>query len=49
MRRHNFDEKLKIINRKLKKARHVEVEKKLGNLSEKVKLVSIKALSKGLI
>ena len=49
MRRHNFDEKLKIINRKLKKARHVVVEKKLDNLSEKVKLISIKELSKGLI
>ena len=47
----DFDKKLASINKKVtsNKTRHVEVDKKLNNLSGKVKLISIKGLTKDLI
>ena len=47
----DFDKKLKNINKKVtwNKSRHVLVENQLNNLSEKVKLVSMKRLTKHLL
>ena len=47
----DFDKKLASINKKVtsNKTRHVEVDKKLNNLSGKVKLISIKGITKDLI